>query len=68
MTSLNSRGITPKSLKSMVGFVNPGFRGNGAGYLSEVIDSLRFEANESHEAPVEVREFINGQWRYIETV
>lgn len=62
MTHLNSKGYTPKALDTMAGLVNPGFRGNGAGYLNEIVDSLRFESGEK---PVEIREFIEGKWRFV---
>lgn len=68
MTQMFTKGYTPKSLQSMAGFVIPGFRGNGAGYLSEIVDSLKFETDATHEAPVEVREFIGGKWVYIQTL
>lgn len=62
MTKLFRRGETPKALNTMAGLVNPGFRGNGAGYLNEIMDSLRFESGEK---PVEIREFIEGKWRFV---
>lgn len=65
MTHLNAKGVTPKSLPTMCGLVNPGFRGNGAGYFNELVDSMRFC---SDEGPVEVKEFINGKWVYIQTL
>lgn len=68
MTGINSKGYTPKALNTMAGFVVPGFRGNGAGYLSELVDSLKYETDNTHEAPVEVREYVNGKWVYIQTL
>lgn len=65
MTGLNSKGYTPKALDTMAGLVTPGFRGNGAGYLNEIIDTLRFESGEK---PIEVKEFIAGKWRFVAEV
>lgn len=60
MSSLASRkGITPKALSTMRGFVSGPTSINPAGYLNELIDTLKYESDEK---PVVVKEFCGGRW------